>query len=168
MKNTKSGSIYNHAILFLEIRPKSVRSNIPFYPQNTFISTPKSPWKALKFLYVKATSSPNNFCEGSIFKICLEKFIKILTDPEVGWTVNRTVLFRSKNGLPNGSKWFPKIPKLNYVILEVVGTTFMKNTSSNSDHINHSKNIQIRRRSSNLTGNQPTHTTEHIRPRNSP
>ena len=83
-ENTKSGSICNHAFLSLEVRPKSVRSNRPFCPQNTFISTPKSPLKYLKCLYVIATNVPNNFCEGSILKIGPKKFIKIRTDPKVG------------------------------------------------------------------------------------
>ena len=124
VKNSKPSSSRKYLVLTLKFRRNPVRSNSPSGHQNTIYPVPKSLWKTLKFLYVISTNVPNNFRERSILKMGLEKFIKIRTDPEVGWTVNRAVLFRSKDGLPNGIKWFPKIPKLKYVILKDVGNNF--------------------------------------------
>ena len=124
VKNSKPISNHKHLILTLKVRRKLIRSDSPSGHQNTTHSVSKSFWKTLKFLYVIATNVLNKFREGFILKIGLEKFIKIRADPKVGWTVNRAVLFRSKGGLPNALKWFPKIPKLNYVILKDVGNNF--------------------------------------------
>ena len=124
VQNSKPSSSRKYLVLILKLRRNPVRSNSPSGHQNTNHPVSKSLWKSLKFLYVIDTNVPNNCHEGIILKMGLEKFIKIRTDPEVGWTVNPAILFRSKNGLPYGIKRFPKIPKLKYVILKDVGNNF--------------------------------------------
>ena len=124
MKNLKSSSNRKYLVWTLKAGQNRFAQTAPQTIKNTTHSVPKSLWKDLKFLYVITTNVPNNFCEGSILKIVLKKFIKIRTDLKVGWTVNRAVLWWSENRLPNGPKQLPKILNLKYVILKDVGNKF--------------------------------------------
>ena len=83
-KDLKPRSNCKHLLLSLKVGQNPIRSDSPSGHQNTAHSVPKSVWKALKYLYVIVTDVPNNFREGSILKMGLEKFIKIRTDPEIG------------------------------------------------------------------------------------
>ena len=124
VKNLKPSSSRKYLVLTLKYRRNPVRSDSPSGHQNTIYPVPKSLFKTLKFLYVIATNVSNNFCEGNILKLGLEKFIKIQTDLKVGGTVNRTVLWWSENRLPNDPKQLPKIMNLKYVTLKDFGNKF--------------------------------------------
>ena len=77
MRDSKSDYFFKCLVRELKVRLKTVHRDRVLASQNNFISVFKSSPEILKFKYVVYKDVLKNFCEGSLFRIILENFIKI-------------------------------------------------------------------------------------------